>query len=152
MECGFVVLNGNLEPINKTMAQEIAAEFGEGAFVSGELKLSKPARIRTITQNASIHQYCKMLANAFNNAGLDQRSVFLAMKESFFISWSMLTVKESMWRLIQKALLDIESTTKLDTKQVSHVYEHINRFTAEKFGISIPFPSMDSLANESQDK
>lgn len=35
------------------------------------------------------------------------------------------------------------STAQLDRKQVSAVYEEFNKFTAIKFGISIPFPSME---------
>jgi len=149
MDSGFVVTSeGYLKPYNNGMAQEILREFKDGDIVGGDIKLLKPNKLRTTLQNNSIHLYCDKLAKAFNNGGYDMRAVFAKMSEKFFISWSMILVKQGIWHKIQKAMFDIDSTTKLDRKQVSEVYEHINRFTAEEFGVSVPFPDRHSQSME----
>jgi hypothetical protein len=51
-------------------------------------------------------------------------------------------VKEHMFKVVMTALYpDVQSTTELDTKQVSEVYENLNRIIAERYGVSVPFPS-----------
>lgn len=98
-------------------------------------------RTRTSQQNKAIHVYCEELAKALNGAGLDMRAVLAAMKEGVEIPWSRDLVKNVIWRQIQTAMVDKESTTRLSPEQVSKIYEVCNRFTAERFGISMPFPS-----------
>lgn len=102
---------------------------------------AKEWRTRTSQQNKAIHVYCGELAQALNGAGLDMRAVLAAMREGVEIPWSMTLVKDVIWRQIQNAMVDKESTTRLTPEQVSKVYEVCNRFTAERFGISMPFPS-----------
>lgn len=92
-----------------------------------------------------MHKYFSLLANELNSAGLDIKQT---LKEEFEIPWNEHTVKELIWRPVQIAMYDIESTTKLDKLQVSDVYEVINRHIASKHGVSVPFPSIDELARE----
>lgn len=146
---GRITSQGGTTALSHYMAEEILREFKEGDLVSIEIKKLTPSKARSIPQNSSIHLYCGKLSDAFNNGGFDMKVVFDKMIKSFFISWSMILVKQVMWHKIQYALFDIESTTKLTTDQVTVVYEHINRFTAENFGISIQFPSQESLMYES---
>jgi len=101
--------------------------------------------MRTTLQNRSIHKYCSMLAEALNDAGYDMRRT---IKQEVDIPWSMDTVKEHLWRTIQKAQLGKESTTKLETNEVTMVYETLNRHMAGKFGVSVPFPNRDYGAYE----
>lgn len=101
---------------------------------------SESDRQRTIQQNKAIHLYCQQLAESLNAGGLDQRKVFEAMREGVEIPWSGATVKENLWRTIQQAVLQKESTTELTTEEVSRVYVVLNRFTAERFNLSLPFP------------
>ena len=79
-----------------------------------------------------------MLADELNAAGLEMRKV---LKPEVEIIWTTESVKEYLFRPIMLAMYDIISTTDLDTKQVSKVYEVLNRHTANRFGISLPFPS-----------
>ena len=76
----------------------------------------KSAKTRTLTQNSSIHKYCALLAEAFNDAGLDMQKV---LAEGTSIPWSEDKVKHDIWRVVQVAALGIESTTKLETNDVS---------------------------------
>jgi hypothetical protein len=52
-------------------------------------------------------------------------------------------VKEVLWRPIQIAATGKESTTELDTKEPSIVYEILNRHIASNFGVSVPWPCED---------
>lgn len=100
----------------------------------------KSAKTRTLTQNSSIHKYCALLAEAFNDAGLDMQKV---LAEGTSIPWSEDKVKNDIWRVVQVAALGKESTTKLETNEVSKVYDIVNRHISQTFGIFIPFPSRD---------
>jgi len=107
--------------------------------------LSEPvteSQTRSGQQNKAIHVYCELLAIAFNDAGLDMKEV---LKPEIDIPWEMKTVKEFIWKPIQKAQLQKQSTTQLDTAEVSKVYETINRHISEKFGVTVEFPSNDLL-------
>lgn len=98
--------------------------------------------VRTLTQNKAIHKYFAMLADSLNNAGYDVRK---AMRHDVAIPWTDKLVKELIWRKVQKAMFEVDSTTKLDTSQVSEVYEVINRHTAESFCVSVAFPEKERL-------
>lgn len=56
------------------------------------------------------------------------------------IDWTPETVKEYLWRPVQKLQVQKESTTELTTKEVSEVWETLNRFLGEKHGLHVPFP------------
>jgi hypothetical protein len=101
---------------------------------------------RTDLQNRAIHVYCRNVANAMNDSGESVQTVFTAP-----VDLSQENVKEGMFKVIMTALYpDIKSTTDLDTKQVTEVFENMNRILAERYMISVDWPSIDSLYNESQ--
>lgn len=93
---------------------------------------------RSIAQNSAMHKYFSMVANALNNAGLDIKKTLVVD-----VSWSSHTVKEIMWKGIQKALLNKTSTTKLTNIEVTKVYETLNRMLAERYGVYVEFPNKD---------
>jgi len=96
-------------------------------------------KTRSLAQNRSIHLFCEMLAKDLNEAGLDMKIV---LKPEVDIEWTKDTVKKYIWKPIQQALTTKESSTELDTKEPSKVWETINRHLGMKFGFSIPtFPS-----------
>ena len=92
---------------------------------------------RTAKQNSAMHKYFSMLADDLNAAGLDMRKT---LKPSVEIPWSQETVKEHLWRPIQSAVMGDESTTKLNRRQVSEVYEVLARHLSEKHGVTTAFP------------
>lgn len=96
---------------------------------------------RTPTQNKAMHKYYRLLANAFNDAGYTVQKV---LTKPLNISWTENLVKDILWRQVQEAMFDKESTTKLSTAEVSKVYEEINNYTATKLGVHVPFPSKDN--------
>lgn len=96
---------------------------------------------RTTRQNSAIHLYFQLLADELNAAGLDQRKV---LKPSIEIPWGGESIKEKLFKPIMNAMYpDKESTTQLTTDEVSKVYEVLNRHLAEKFSLTVPFPSSD---------
>jgi hypothetical protein len=106
---------------------------------------------RTKKQNNSIHLFCTLLSEAFDEAGLDMRAV---LKPEVEIPWTPDTVKRHLWHPIQKLYLphtigeDGEVSTKnLDKKEVDKVYEVINRHLAPH-GVHVPFPSIDYAQEE----
>lgn len=105
---------------------------------------------RTLKQNRSVHLYCTLLAQAFNEAGLDMKVV---LKPSVDIEWTCESVKQYIWKPIQKALLGTDSTTKLKRgeKEIDQVFDHINRHLSQRFAewiAPIPFPSLETQTKE----
>lgn len=96
--------------------------------------------LRTSKQNNSLHKYCELVAKALNDAGLDIEKVITQYEIG--IPWTKMSVKELLWKTIQKSMFDKDSTRKLSrVEEINEIFEVLNRFLA-KLGIeSIPFPS-----------
>jgi len=92
---------------------------------------------RTEQQNKALHKYFELLADDLNNAGLDMKVV---LKPEVDIPWTKETIKEYIWKPVQKAMLLKESTTELTTSEISKVYDVINRLISEKYELHTPFP------------
>ncbi len=97
---------------------------------------------RTLTQNAALHVYFKLISDALNDAGLDMRRV---LKPAVDIPWDPKTVKDFLWRPVMKAQLGMESTTKMSTVDIDKVFDTLNRHLGEKFGIQEDFPSIETI-------
>jgi len=94
---------------------------------------------RTTLQNKAIHKYCSLIAEDFNNGGLDMLTVLKVKSET---SWTMLSVKDVIWRTIQEAMFpEKKSTTQLETGEVSQVYEQIAKHLSLNFKITRAFPN-----------
>ena len=104
--------------------------------------------LRTELQNRSLHLYYTLLATAFNDAGLTVMVVLKALFKTPNFAWSAHLIKERIWRDVQEQTLGTTSTTKLDTTNVSLIYDSINRATSEKLGVSVPFPDKYSLIDK----
>lgn len=100
-----------------------------------------PEKQRTIQQNKALHLYFQMLADTLNDSGMDMKKV---LKPEIDIPWSKETIKKYLWRPVQKAQLDKESTTELSTKEIDLVFNTLNRHIA-KFGIHQAFPSIEEI-------
>lgn len=99
---------------------------------------------RTLKQNRALHKLFSMIATVLNESGLDMRVV---LKPEVDIPWSTETVKEYLWRPLQKLQLLKSSTTELSTKDIDEVFDTLNRLLGEKFGKHIDFPSIESAIN-----
>ena len=95
-------------------------------------------------QRKALHLYFNLLAEALNEAGFDMKKV---LKQEVDIPWNKDTVKEYLWRPIQKAYLGIESSNNLEQDQIDKVWEILNRMIGEKTGVHVPFPCEDNQLN-----
>jgi len=102
----------------------------------------KQPRLRSLAQNRALHKFFELLAESLNDAGLDMRVV---LKPEVDIPWSKNTIKEFLWRPIQNAQLGKISTIQLNTKDIDIIYDTLNRFLSEKWGLSVPFPSVEEI-------
>jgi hypothetical protein len=96
---------------------------------------------RTNLQNNSMHLYQTQLAQAFNDEGL---SVEKVLSKPLDMPWSKNLIMDLIWRVVQQSLYGTKSTTELSTIEISEIYEVINRFTAQEWGVSVPWPEEDS--------
>ena len=114
----------------------------EGATVREVERMNKEKKQRSARQNRALHLYFQFVADTLNLAGLDMRKT---LKPEVSIDWNAKTVKEYLWRPVQKAQLHKESTTELSTDEITKVWETINRFLGEHHGVTTEFPSIEAL-------
>ncbi len=103
---------------------------------------------RTSQQNKSLHLYFGLVADALNAAGLD---IHVVLQPGMDIRWSPETVKELLWRTIQRVQLGKESTTQLTTKEIDQVYDTLNAHLS-KLGIEQAFPSIEEITERMGEK
>lgn len=92
---------------------------------------------RTAQQNKSLHLYCEQLSTALNDAGISQKMVLQATE----LDWSGESIK-SLFRSLGRAKYGTISTASLTTKQMTDIYDELNRIVAG-FGVHISWPSSD---------
>ena len=102
----------------------------------------KSTKQRTNRQNRALHLYFTHLADELNGAGYDLKKT---LKPSVDLPWNGTLIKELIWRPVMKAQLRKESTTQMTTKDIDAVFDVINRHVSEKFGLTIMFPSIESI-------
>ncbi len=103
---------------------------------------------RTDSQNKAHWVYCALMSEGLNNTEASVQKVC-----KLPISWTKDNFHELIWKPVQNAMFpEITSTTQLDTKQVSEVYEQVNKIIGEEWGVSREFPSYESELNESRVK
>ena len=95
---------------------------------------------RTNQQNRAIHKFLSLLAAELNLAGLEMKIV---LKGDTQIWWTPEACKEYLWRPLQKAMFQKDSTKDLDKHlEIDKVHEVLMRHLGEKFGLEyIPFPA-----------
>lgn len=99
---------------------------------------------RSDQQRNAMELYFKMMAEALNEAGheftVDEYAEMIKNKGRK-IPWTQERFKDFVWRGMQKPLLGKVSTTSLEPKEVSQVYEVVNMKMAEWAGVSMQFPN-----------
>ena len=97
---------------------------------------------RTSAQNRSLHLYCAELARLLNESGISQ-SVFY---QNIEVDYSMENIKQ-LFRSIGKRKYGKDSTAKFTTREMSDIYEEVNRHTSNH-GIHVPWPSIEEQINK----
>lgn len=121
-------------------------EFVKKAVIDGT---EEPQKIyRTTQQNKALHKYLGDLSNALEEAGIDQ-----AMFIEKLNGWTIPITPEFLkliWKIKQEKMFQHESTTKLTTSEINRIYDVINKFTSQEFGVSEAFPSMEQILIKSE--
>ena len=95
---------------------------------------------RTLTQNNALHLFYNQLSDALNMAGLEMKVV---LKGDTQIWWTPDAVKTYLWKPLQKAMFQKESTTELDKhEEITAIHEQLMHILGERnFLEYIPFPN-----------
>ena len=101
---------------------------------------------RTLSQNNSHWKYCELMADGLNNTQASVQKVC-----TLPIAFTKDNFHELIWKPVQHTMFpDIESTTQLDTKQMSEVYEQVNKIISEQWAVQADWPSVENQLNESR--
>lgn len=111
---------------------ELCAQWQESKYLLVKVRTGQQ---RTLTQNNSLHMWCKMLSDLLNDSGLDMRKV---MRQDVDIPWTQASVKDRIWKPVQEAVIGKESTTEADRNEYTKVFEVISVHLAKKFGVTVP--------------
>ena len=97
---------------------------------------------RTDQQRKSIEVLCRLVAEELNEKGETLKTVL--EKKSVDVLCTQENIKENILKPIIRALYPYKiSTTQLNTIEVDRVYEVLNKWLGENFGIHVPFPNND---------
>lgn len=117
----------------------IDAEWHEHRYL--EIEIKRKGGARTIQQNRALHLFLTQLADTLNDAGFDMRAV---LKHDAEIPWTPIAAKDHLWRPIQKALTQKDSTTEITTIEPTIIHQTLCRHLGQKLGIECPaWPSRE---------
>ena len=102
--------------------------------------MDKEEKKRTLRQNSSLHQYCFEVARECQNAGITVEA--LVAKIHADVTPELI---KDMWRAYAKVKYGKKHTSELTTKEVTEIYEEMNRHLSG-FGIHISFPSWSDIS------
>ena len=112
-------------------------------------KEEKKKVYRSNKQNRALHKYLADLSAALNEAGVGTK-VFLE-KLSFYDDIPLTPeLLKLVWKTKQEKMFQHESTTQLTTSEINRLYDVVNKFTSQEFGVSEAFPSMESILIKSE--
>lgn len=107
------------------------------------IDLIEKKNTRTTKQNSALHLLFTIISNELNELGIDFQHI--GLKGQVLCSrHTPELVKNHVWRPIQLALFDIESTKKINAEQINEIVDVITVFFAEK-GVVIQFPSKKQI-------
>lgn len=133
----ILMIINNQASLEEAISQ-LKKDFEESKYL--ELDIKRKGKTRSGQQNRALHKYFQLLADALNDAGYDMRNT---LKCDVEMPWSPDMIKEWIWRPVQKAMFDIDSTAKMKRADYTKVWEVLNRHTSSRFGIAIQWPSED---------
>ncbi len=99
----------------------------------------KKKQKRTLSQNASIFKYYRIIAKKLNDAGFTTRTFFSHLKDGFEIDVTM----ENIRSVAEKVSMDMfeKPVKKLDTKEIQNLHKVIDKGCSLSMGVSHRFPS-----------
>lgn len=125
----------NSEQVKMSLIRQLTEITPNGAY---EVTIKKLPQTRTSQQNRALHKWCSMLADELNAGGY---SVPIVLAKAVDTEWDGAAVKSLMWKKVQKQVIGKDSTADANIDEYTPVYEVLNRFLADKFGVSVPWPN-----------
>lgn len=118
--------------------------YKPGDWLQYDVKVIKTDKAkRSALMNACVHKYCQMLADLLNAYGY-QAGIHISVGgtvESLAAPWTMIAVKETIFKPVLKAASGVDGTSKATNAQLCEAEEKIGQFFAEKADIQIVWPS-----------
>ena len=108
--------------------------------------LVQKKKTRSLLQNAALHKYFEMISQQLNEMGITFVHRGL-VKDEIESPYTAKIVKDFVWRPIQMALFDIESTKDINTSQINTIIDVLSKWFAER-GVMLSFPSIHSLIDQ----
>jgi hypothetical protein len=134
MKISFKKERGQLLPYSDDDYKKFQ-KMADGAIYQVDIKNMD---IRTLKQNSALHKYFELVSRELNDRGL---TVTKTIKAD--IVWSPASIKEVLWKPIQEAVLKKKSTAELNKSEIDSVYDVMNMALGQKFGIHVPFPTIE---------
>ena len=107
------------------------------------METEKEQKIRTSSQNKSLHLLFTHISNHCIQAGIDQKQLVDAL-DGYSVPTSPQAVKD-IWKTLQLTLTGKESTKDLAVKEIDQVYDVFNKFISEVTHEHFSFPSIEAL-------
>ena len=109
------------------------------------IEITKYKKTRSSQQNNALHLWFDLLSQEFNKQGVDMRAI---IRNDIDIMWTPYSVKEYLWRPVQKQMFGKKSTTKITTEEINKIYDIINKTISERTNGIIKVPLFPSIENE----
>lgn len=138
MKINLRIRAGKLYPADDE-AKEQLSKFQDAEYLQIDIKNMD---IRSIKQNSALHRYFSLISIELNKRGVR------VDPNGMNIEWSMLRVKELIWKEFQKLVLGKESTRLLSKQELTEVYDYVNYFLGERFSFNVEFPNREQLENK----
>ena len=107
------------------------------------IDLLEKMNTRTTKQNSALHLLFTIVSSQLNEMGIEFQ--YFGLKgQVLSVRHTPHLVKEHIWKPIQKALFDIESTTKINTQQINEIVDILAKYFSER-GVVIQFPSKEQI-------
>ena len=120
----------------KHLASRVAELIEAGQIASIRLTVGKT---RTSRQQAALEVWCAAVADLFNELGITREVRSPIFKnDGLECAWAQHTVKDDIWRTMQQALTQKQSTTDATTLEIAAIYEELVKAFASRHGITLP--------------
>ena len=136
-----MILNLQNEPEVNKAKDKLSYFIEKGSTID----LVEKKNTRTTKQNSALHLLFTIVSNQLNEMG--QEFNYLGLKGQVISTrHTPNIIKEYVWRPIQIALFDIESTTNINTQHINEIMDVLIKYFGEK-GIVLQFPSKEQIKN-----
>ena len=127
-------LDSQIDQLREKVRQMLHTD-SRGKSIPVEIEVRPAIGQRTLSQNAALHLFFTHLADCLNTAGLDMRHV---IRKDVEIPWTQQSVKQYLWKPLEKAMFGHNSTTEASKTDYGDVYDTLCRHLSQRFGVTVP--------------